>query len=70
MGWKKELDTIFSEAIKLLGNWKYLPENTRVIVRDGTIIYMFTISERTLQELTETLAMTPAARVEFWTPDI
>ena len=66
MRWEKQIDTIFSEAVKMLANWQYLPENTRVIVRDGKEIYMWVLKENLVQEIIGALAVTPEMRVEFW----
>ena len=43
MSWKMQAKTIFAEAIKLLSNWQYLPKDTRVVIREENIIYVWTI---------------------------
>ena len=70
MNWKKELNTVFSEALPIFTRWQEAPEDTRVVVRDGKEIYIWPLNENILPQITTTLNTTPAMRVEFWIPDI
>jgi hypothetical protein len=69
MSWKMKVKTIFAEAIKLLSNWQYLPKDTRVVIREENIIYVWTIQEDTIAQITSMLDISPNVIVEFWSPN-
>ena len=69
MNWKKDITVTFAQALQALTNPQLLPPDTRIVIREGAMIHVWTVSETILQDITSAIHTSPVTQVEFWVPD-